>query len=242
MERQRIPVSGHRGDTASIAELTFGRSGRSERGGQLCTGPVRPRIRGLSGAVSTRARIAALVIMLTIGTRPREFDLAEAEPFTAPFTLEWLEQALQRRSKSDFSNRTVLFEADNAAIFSSAFDRMSRAISTLSGNMVFWIGACVVGHFSAEQAIKRPQKSVSKPPAQIRPFSTVRAARNNKHRHRPLVASISKQLKAVRVADLPTCPTLAATEHGDGIPGPLSPCVSLPRKLPSESGGPRQME
>lgn len=69
-------------------------------------------------------------MMLTIGTRPREVDLAEAAPFAAPFDLEWLEQALQRRSKSDFSNNTVLLEADSAAIFSSALDRISRAMST----------------------------------------------------------------------------------------------------------------
>lgn len=77
--------------------------------------------------------IATLKTILTIGTRPREFNLAEAEPLTAPLPLEWLEQALQRRSKSDFSNNTVLFEADSAAIFSSAFDRISRAMSMAWG-------------------------------------------------------------------------------------------------------------
>lgn len=72
---------------------------------------------------------ATLRIVLTIGTRPREL-LGLAAPLAVGFGLEWLEQALQRRSKSDFSNKTVLLEAERAAIFSNALDRMSRAMST----------------------------------------------------------------------------------------------------------------
>lgn len=38
--------------------------------------------------ISTCVRKSTLVVVLTMGTRPREFDLAEPEPFTGLFTLE----------------------------------------------------------------------------------------------------------------------------------------------------------
>lgn len=65
---------------------------------------------------------------LTIGTPPRGCDLMDEEPLAPLFDLAWLEQALHRRSRSDFSNKAVGFEADSAAIFSSARERISRAI------------------------------------------------------------------------------------------------------------------
>lgn len=61
-----------------------------------------------------------------MGTPPKGCDLTDAVPFAPPFPLVWLEHALHRRSRSDFSKRTEGLEAESAAIFSSARERMSR--------------------------------------------------------------------------------------------------------------------
>lgn len=63
-----------------------------------------------------------------MGSRPRDGDLADAEPLRAVLPLAWLEHALHRRSRSDLSKSPVGFEAESAAILSSALDRMSRAM------------------------------------------------------------------------------------------------------------------
>ena len=68
-----------------------------------------------------------------MGIRPRDGAFFESGPFVAPLPSAWLGQALQRRSRSDLSKGAVDFEAESAAIRSSALERMSRAMPSGKG-------------------------------------------------------------------------------------------------------------
>lgn len=126
---------GRRVGTGPVVESAAGHSDYSALMERPCIGIEERRTRGSSAEVSGQVLVRSPPAdgRLTMGTRPRDGGFLASVPFTTVFPVAWLGQALQRRSRSDFSNNTVVFAADSAAIRSNAFERMSRPMASEIG-------------------------------------------------------------------------------------------------------------